>query len=94
MTELIVLRVAVVSFFIFFIVIEWLHSKQLKKAYRDGFQEALECHVPQMRKAVDHFFQEFETDLKWICEEMIKDEQRNASGAGATGNTETEKSAD
>lgn len=78
LTEIVIYRCALISFIVWFFVAEWMHAKQIDRAYKDGYYAAIQKRIPEMKAAVDHFFQEFETDLRWIAEAVLKDEQRDA----------------
>ena len=94
LTEIVIYRCAVVSFIIWFFVAEWMHAKQIERAYKDGYRAAIQKRIPEMKAAVDHFFQEFETDLRWIAEAVLKDEQRNETATSTQRISEDASNAD
>jgi hypothetical protein len=94
LTEIVIYRCALISFIVWFFLAEWMHAKQIDRAYKDGYRAAIRKRIPEMKAAVDHFFAEFETDLRWIAEAVLKDESRNAQTTGTQRVSEDASDAD
>ena len=58
MTEIILYRLAIASFVVWSITIEWIHNKQLKEQYQSGYIFAIKERLPDLLKKVDEYHQE------------------------------------
>lgn len=85
MTELVILRLLVISSMVWFIASEWFHSKQLDSAFNRGFRRARKIYMEHHSEFLDDIY----NDINLLQKEFMKLEQGNEKGIGKAGFSET-----
>jgi hypothetical protein len=95
MTELVLMRVIVISSLIWFMISEWRHAKQLDAMYEAGFNYAKKEYFKKLEEIMDECFEALKDDLNLVVEAIKRDDQQaNEAGARQARDAEAKGAAD